>query len=95
MVIPDQVGVTPGEKGAFTAYVARTGGFAGSVMVSASDVSPFKIKVKSNTVSTTCSSASFSFTVAKSAKPGTHQIVFTGQDASGKIRTARLDLVIQ
>jgi hypothetical protein len=92
---PGQVSISGGDKGEFTVLISRSGGFSGNVTVTASDTSSSKISLNPGTHSSTCTSVSFSFKAAKSAPVGTSQIVFTGRDDSGRVRTATLNLVIK
>ena len=92
---PRQASISGGDKGEFPVLISRTGGFSGNVAVSASDTSSLKISLKPDAESSTCTSVSFGFKAAKSAPIGTYQILFTGRDDSGRVRTAPLNVVIK
>jgi hypothetical protein len=87
------VDVSGGTKGALTVFIGRSGGFAGNVTVTPS-AAPDGVRMKTNPASSTCNSVGFDYSVAKGAANAAQEITFTGQDGSGRTRTARLNLVI-
>lgn len=91
---PETISVTRGQKGQITVNVRRTGGFAESVTITAPNTAALKIKLSPAQQSTTGTTASFNFTIKKKAATGTQRLIFTGKDASGKVREAALQMVI-
>jgi hypothetical protein len=93
VVDPSQVDTSAGAKGSLTVFIGRSGGFTGNVTVTNSGT-PDGVRIKSSSAASTCNSVGFDFTVAKGAANTAQEMTFTGQDASGRTRTARLNLVI-
>lgn len=91
---PETISVTRGQKGQITVNIRRTGGFAESVTITAPNTAALKIKLSPAQQSTTGTTASFNFTIKKKAATGTQRLIFTGKDASGKVREAVLQMVI-
>jgi hypothetical protein len=92
---PNTVNLPRGQKGQFTVNINRTGGFAGSVTVTAPDTKQFKIKLGQTSLSSTGASVSFDFKIKKTAPTGSRSLMFTGRDQTGRVRTATLTVVIQ
>ena len=78
-----------------TINVHRANGFADSVTVSAPDASALKILAKRDSVSTVGSSVDFVFKIKKSAPRGDHELVFTGRDASGRVRSVSVFVTVE
>ncbi len=91
---PETISVTRGQKGQITVNVRRTGGFAESVTITAPNTSALKIKISPAQQSTTGTAANFNFTIKKKAATGTQRLIFTGKDASGKVREAVLQMIV-
>jgi hypothetical protein len=87
--------VSRNQKGQFAITINRTGGFSGNVTVSAPDTKAIKVKITQPSQSTTGTSLAFDFKVKKKAPVGSQQLVFSGRDDSGRVRTGTLTLVIQ
>ena len=80
----------------FKININRLFGFEGNIIVSRPDVLPAKVKVKPVSVSTSGDSISFNKIKAKlGAEPDTYQLEFTATDASGRVRKAIVNLVIE
>jgi len=92
---PSQVSITGGDKGVFTVLISRSGRFSGNVTVTPSDTSSLKIGLNSTATSSSCTSVTFSFKAAKRAPVGSSNILFTGRDDTGRVRTATLNVVIK
>lgn len=93
---PGQINATRGAKGNFSININRIGGFSGGVTITPPDTKAIKVKLTPATPQTTTgTSASFSFKVKKNASTGAKTLIFTGQDSSGKTRSATLTLNIQ
>jgi hypothetical protein len=92
---PAQISLTRGQKGQFTVNINRTSGFSGNVTVTAPDTKAFKIKLTQPSQSTTGPSVSFDFKVKAKAPSGSQQLIFSGMDDTGRVRTGTLTVVIQ
>lgn len=92
---PDQLTVPRTQSGVVNVNIIRTGGFTGKVTVSVPDTSPLKIKFTLTSQTTKASTLTFNFKVKKKAAVGPQTIVFTAQDASGKVATSTFTLNIQ
>jgi hypothetical protein len=92
---PAQVNINRGQAGTFTVNINRTGGFSGNVTVTAPDTKALKIKLTQPVQTTTGASVTFNYKVKNRALTGQQQLIFSGKDDSGRIRTATLTLVIQ
>ncbi|MEW6732303.1 MAG: hypothetical protein AB1489_13320 [Acidobacteriota bacterium] len=90
-----QIDVSRGKKGQLTVNVNRTNGFADNVTVSAPDTKAIKVILTPPTQSTTATKVTFDFKVKKRAPRGPQQLTFTGQDTTGRVRTATLTLNIK
>ena len=76
--------------------IARAGDFAGEVTITAPNASAEGIIPKfSGPVTTTESSAAFTFKVAASALKGPHQLFFEGKDATGRVRTGSMIVFVE
>jgi hypothetical protein len=82
-------------RGIVDVVVGRTGGFDGNVTVTAPDTRAIKVKLTPATATTSGDLVSFNYKVKKKAASGTYPLVFTARDASGRTRTATLNLTIQ
>lgn len=91
---PEILNVTRGQKGQLVVNIIRTGGFTGSVTITTPNTSALKIKLSPTQQTTTATTASFNFTIKKKAPLGTQKLLFTSNDASGRIREAVLQMVI-
>jgi hypothetical protein len=92
---PAELTAVKGQKGQVEVAVDRIGGFDGRVTVTAPDTRNIKVKLTPAEASTTGASVTFNYKVKKKARPGTYELVFTGEDADGRKRTATLRMVIQ
>ncbi len=94
-VDPTELFVTKGQTGSIDVRVGRVGSFDGAVTVTSPDTKAIKIKLAPKSAATTGSLVTVSYKIKKKAVLGTHQLVFTGRDASGRTRSATLELTIQ
>lgn len=92
---PATVTAQRGTKGRSTLRINRIGGFSGNVTVIAPDTGGIKVKVTPREASTTDIAISFKFKVKGGATVGSHELTFTGRDDTGRLRSARVTLVIQ
>jgi uncharacterized cupredoxin-like copper-binding protein len=92
---PSTVTVSRGQSGQFGVNIRRDSGFTGNVTVTAPDTKAIKVKIKQPVLSTTGTSLNFDFKIKPKAATGTRQLVFSGRDDSGRVRTGTLTLVIQ
>jgi hypothetical protein len=91
---PSTVTAEPGQT-TITVNINRSGGFTGSINIPAPDPGTGKIKVSPEAVDSTDNSAKFKFKIKGAAPKGARQIVFTGQDSTGRMRSATLTLIVQ
>jgi hypothetical protein len=92
---PAQLTITRAQSATVNVNILRGGGFAGKVTVSVPDTTALKIKFAVTSQATKGPSLSFTFKVKRGAPVGMQQIIFTGQDKAGNVRTATLFLNIQ
>ena len=78
---------TPGTLAAGTYY--------GKVTVTPSDTSALRIGVSPDSVKTSGSTATFKIKVKGKAATGPQQIIFTATDASNRVRTGSLTVVVE
>jgi uncharacterized delta-60 repeat protein len=90
----ERVSVARGQKVKVKINVIRTEGFAGEVTVTAPDAQRLTIVVKPESASVAGDLIKFRLKVKGSTPTGTHQVEFTGRDASGRVRSATLTLEI-
>ncbi len=90
-----QLKVTRGQKAVIPIRVDRIANFAGRVTVTASNTSSLKLKLLPSSQSTTGISLSFSLKAQKSGPIGAQELIFTGQDDLGRIRTVKINLLIE
>ncbi|HKV40057.1 MAG TPA: sialidase family protein [Blastocatellia bacterium] len=86
--------VTRGSTVTIPVFISRTSGFSGNVTVNPSNAGALKLKVKPFSKATTCSGVSFTVKVKGGARVGSHGLVFTATDGTGRTRTGTLNLVI-
>lgn len=94
---PATVTIARGKKADLMLNIQRIAGFADSVTVTApsADIQKsLKIKITPSTQSSSSTSVSFSLKTKKKAVTGMQQIIFTGTDSSGRVRTTTLNLMI-
>jgi uncharacterized delta-60 repeat protein len=91
---PSVIQVERGSSVPVTFQITRKGGFAGDVVITHSDTSELKIRVKPDSSSTTDTAVKFKLKVKAGAPTGQQQILFVGKSESGLTRTATLNLVI-
>ncbi|HYM00812.1 MAG TPA: delta-60 repeat domain-containing protein [Blastocatellia bacterium] len=85
----------PATKVSAMVSINRVGGFTGNVTVSPPPSVP-GIKIPQTPLSTTGDSAAFRIKVKGSAKPGSHDLTFTGRDDTGAlVHTVTVTLVVQ
>lgn len=92
---PAALTVNRKQKGSIPVTVERIAGFTGDVTVTAPDTKPIKVKLTPGSQTTTGAALTFDFKVKKKAAPGVYEIVFTGRDAEGRVRTATLTMTVQ
>ncbi|MBX7223250.1 MAG: hypothetical protein K1Y36_25275 [Blastocatellia bacterium] len=81
-----------------TVNILRFGGFSGAVTVTGPDTKLLKrqkIVLAPQSQTTTGNSVVFNFNVQKKAVLGTYELIFSGTDAAGTIRLARLTIVVE
>jgi photosystem II stability/assembly factor-like uncharacterized protein len=87
-----------GSKTDITLQIQRIAGFSGSITVeapAAAQLNMLKLKLTPPTVITTESQLTFALTARKKGVKGNQTLMFTARDASGRVRTATLMLIIQ
>ena len=94
-VEPAALTVNRKQTGSIPVAVGRIAGFAGAVTVTAPDTKAIKVKLTPKSQSTTGTSVTFDFKVKKKAALGTYDLVFSGRDAEGRVRTATLTMTVQ
>jgi uncharacterized delta-60 repeat protein len=87
--------VERGTRAAVQLSINRLGGFRGDVTVSPSDTSALRIRVTPDSVTTSETVATFKIKVKANAPVGPQQITFTASDASGRLRTSILTVVVE
>jgi uncharacterized delta-60 repeat protein len=87
------VSVDRGTKVKVSLQISREPGFTGNVTITAPDIPGIKISPSSDSVAD--DSIRFKLKIKASAAAGIRELVFTGQDSTGRSRTARLELNIQ
>lgn len=87
--------ITRGGKLSFPVTVNRTANFAGRVTVTAPNLDPLKLKIMPSSQATTASSISFSLKAKKSGPIGRQELIFTGRDDQGRVRTGKVTLIIE
>ena len=93
---PPAITTARGRKVRVKVNINRTGGLINSVTVTPPDTSALGIKViPPDPVSTTEDSVKFKLKIKAAAQTGTHRLVFTGRDSSGRVRTVELTLTVQ
>jgi hypothetical protein len=92
---PPTITANRGTRVSSTLNVARIGGHTGVIDVTPPDGSPIGVRVKPPSASTAENSFTFRFKVKGIATIGTHQLVFTGRDSTGRQRTGSVILVVQ
>lgn len=93
---PSSVTVDRGTKPSIDVVISRLGGFNGSVTVSGpNDTGSGKIRLLTDPIMTTGTTASFRFKVKGGAPTGPRPLVFTAVDATNRTRTATLTMVVQ
>ena len=92
---PGTVNVSRGTKVAVTLTISRIGGFAGEITVTPADTSAQRIGISPNPVKTSGTTATFKIKAKANAITGPRQIIFTATDASGRVRTSGLNLVVE
>jgi hypothetical protein len=92
---PPSLTASRGQRGQFAIDVARTGGFSGTVTVTAPTTAAIKVKVTPASASTTGDSVTFAFKVKKKARAGTYELTFTGRDDQNRERSTTLTLTVQ
>ncbi|MEW6735833.1 MAG: SBBP repeat-containing protein [Acidobacteriota bacterium] len=95
---PTTIAVRRGESVKATVNINRTGNFAGNIKVlppSTKSTNKLKLKITPRTGSTTGASVAFTIKAKQKAPVGTQQLVFTGQDESGRVRSNTVTVVIQ
>jgi uncharacterized delta-60 repeat protein len=75
--------------------IARFSGFAGEVTLTPSDTSALRIGISPSSVTTSGAAAVFKIKVKANAVTGPHDIIFTATDASGRVRTGTLTVVVE
>ncbi|MBI4851027.1 MAG: S8/S53 family peptidase [Acidobacteria bacterium] len=90
-----QLKITRGQKLSFPIRIDRIANFTGRVTVTAPNTDSLKLKLTPNIQSTTENSLSFSLKAQKSGPIGIQEVLFTGQDDLGRVRTLRLNLLIE
>jgi uncharacterized delta-60 repeat protein len=87
--------VMRGQSGTISLSIDRTSGFTGAVTVTAPDTSAIKVKLDPSSQAVTGPVAVFNFKIKRKAQTGSQALVFTGQDDSGRVRTATLTMIVQ
>jgi hypothetical protein len=82
------------QSATITININRILGFDGNITVTAPAGKPIKSKITPASQSSTGGSVSFTLKAKKKAIVGTHQLVFTGRDNSGRERSVTLMLTI-
>ena len=91
-----QITAERGTSVGVTVNINRFGGFSGAVTVTPPDASSIKVKSKPpDPISSTEATVSFKLKVKATALTGSHQLIFTGSDNSGRTRNATLTLRIE
>ena len=93
VINPASLAVSRNSSGEIVVQIDRSHGFTGKVTVSVPDnqvLKPLKIKLTPNAQSTSDNSVTFHYKIKKKAPLGVQQIIFTGKDESGVVRTATL-----
>ncbi|MEW6736371.1 MAG: SBBP repeat-containing protein [Acidobacteriota bacterium] len=95
---PTTIAVRRGESVKATVNINRIGGFAGNIKVAppnTKSTKKLKLKITPRTGSTTGASVAFTIKAKQKSPVGTQQLVFTGQDESGRVRSNTVTVVIQ
>lgn len=92
---PESAAVTRGRKIKIKVSVDRVLGFAGGVTVTPQGADDLNIVLNQESVLIEGAAVKFKLKVKMSAPIGRHQVVFVGQDAEGRQRSATLTLEIQ
>ena len=93
---PPAITAQRGKKVRVKVNINRTGGLISVVTVTPPDTSALGIKeIPPDPISTTEDSVKFKLKIKAGAQTGTHQLVFTGRDNSGRVRTVQLTLTVQ
>lgn len=95
VIEPATLTVNLRQTGSIPVTIVRSGGFARNVTVTAPDTKAIKVKLTPKSQATTGSSVTFDFKVKKKAALGTYDLVFSGRDADGRVRTATVTMTIQ
>lgn len=90
-----QLKVTRGQGLTIPIRIDRIANFTGKVTITAPDVNSLKLKFSTITQVTTGNSVSFSLKAKKSGPIGLQNIVFSGKDDLGRVRTVILGLTIE
>ncbi len=89
------INVSRGTKAPVKLKISRISGFAGEVTVTPSDTSALRIGINPALVKTSGATANFKIKVKSNAPTGAQQIIFTGTDAAGRVRTSILNVVVE
>lgn len=90
-----QITLSRGQKANISLTINRIANFADRITVVAPLGKPIKVKFAPASQTTTGNSVSFMLKTNKSGPIGPQKITFTGQDSSGRSRTATLTLILQ
>ncbi len=94
-VEPAALTVNRKQTGSLAVAVGRIAGFGGTVTVTAPDTKAIKVKLTPKSQATSGTSVTFDFKVKKKAALGTYDLVFSGRDAEGRVRTATVTMTVQ
>lgn len=89
------INATRGSKIKLPIQVDHLNGFTGSIAITAPDTSSLKIVIPEPVQTATDTDAIFKLKVKKGTPAGSHQLVFTGKDVSGKEHSITITIVIQ